>query len=677
MLPKEYFGSFDMVLVDLSETVTSQLVTEGLDIMDALGLLLKPDGIMVKNEMYFEQMSEIFDYTILAHYHDVPFICSQALIMGSNGNNFLEAGNTNHGVDSLFYRIHNSTEDNHEIIHDYQKSSGSAQKHCKQEGEGGGGKLGEQVRSPGILVVLEIEDVGDGLLDEEMIDELVSKAAADAGLARISSKLGVGSKSKHVAVATALKEGYIMARAWPDHKYCAFDLHLWSSFEKQEVLEEALLKNFRSSGSASGSKLKSNPSSSTTSSSFRIVAGGMFGVDTWKEDQMNRGPWSSIEGFCSTSEVPKQGAPVGEGDVNAIIGESVRSLLVEQSIVAVLCDSEKGKRCGTLDSLNSNNKVSQVIVLRACPGSSGDDINKMKTCEENVRKTLMGALGEDKRLSAIVLDPSAPIEIAQIFHKIVSEEGEAKGLDALLDENARLLGHIPAGSAESWKKHFLVRFHNDLFVTEPAYIGQIQIQLEGAGSVGVVARSDVHFTSKLRQVAADIETRTGATAEVTYLHGGFWKFHDPFVPTDFFLPEAYDQTSPLEQWNSQQPVALQVVMQFERSASVLSASEVEEALAASAIGRNLISFDVPGDGALHVAHWEGGSAVILWDGRSHVDINLFTLEEDFDLALKTSSDFQSSIRGLKEVLKDEHPRGFGRVVNFRSDIEPRIKPHWA
>ena len=33
MLPKEYFGSFDMVLVDLSETVMSMTVTKDLDIM--------------------------------------------------------------------------------------------------------------------------------------------------------------------------------------------------------------------------------------------------------------------------------------------------------------------------------------------------------------------------------------------------------------------------------------------------------------------------------------------------------------------------------------------------------------------------------------------------------------------------------------------------------------------
>ena len=38
-----------MVLVDLSETVMSFSVTNELDMMEALSLLLKPDGIFVKN----------------------------------------------------------------------------------------------------------------------------------------------------------------------------------------------------------------------------------------------------------------------------------------------------------------------------------------------------------------------------------------------------------------------------------------------------------------------------------------------------------------------------------------------------------------------------------------------------------------------------------------------------
>jgi spermidine synthase len=62
MLPESFFGSFDMVLVDLSETVASLLVTDRLDILQALSLLLKPDGIFVKNELYLDKMADIFGY---------------------------------------------------------------------------------------------------------------------------------------------------------------------------------------------------------------------------------------------------------------------------------------------------------------------------------------------------------------------------------------------------------------------------------------------------------------------------------------------------------------------------------------------------------------------------------------------------------------------------------------
>jgi spermidine synthase len=51
MLPEDYFGSFDMVLVDLSDTVLSLSVTKEMDIIGALSLLLKPSGIFAMNEL--------------------------------------------------------------------------------------------------------------------------------------------------------------------------------------------------------------------------------------------------------------------------------------------------------------------------------------------------------------------------------------------------------------------------------------------------------------------------------------------------------------------------------------------------------------------------------------------------------------------------------------------------
>ena len=39
-------------------------MNDDLDIFSALTMLLKPEGIMVKNEDYFSQMRKYFDYSI-------------------------------------------------------------------------------------------------------------------------------------------------------------------------------------------------------------------------------------------------------------------------------------------------------------------------------------------------------------------------------------------------------------------------------------------------------------------------------------------------------------------------------------------------------------------------------------------------------------------------------------
>lgn len=64
LIPREWFGTFDLIMVDLSETGMSISVNDDLDIFSALTMLLKPEGIMVKNEDYFSQMRKYFDYSI-------------------------------------------------------------------------------------------------------------------------------------------------------------------------------------------------------------------------------------------------------------------------------------------------------------------------------------------------------------------------------------------------------------------------------------------------------------------------------------------------------------------------------------------------------------------------------------------------------------------------------------
>merc|ERR1712238_340037 len=135
---------------------------------------------------------------------------------------------------------------------------------------------------------------------------------------------------------------------------------------------------------------------------------------------------------------------------------------------------------------------------------------------------------------------------------------------------------------------------------------------------------------------------------------------------------------------SQTPLGYQVIMQMEVTPSSglkLSSKILREglfkAVDSDSENNNVKEFDDLGDGCLLFDTWRGGSIVVLWDGRNHVDINLFTYEEDFEQATAFEENFSLAIPGLQTMLRDEHPRGMGRVVSFEKDIEEYEEPHWA
>ena len=124
-----------MVLVDLSETVMSLKVTDELDIMEALGLLLKPEGILVKNEMYFEKLKDIYEHATLVRFFDCHVICHQGLSLGSHRNSMISNTLTDHGVDDQNLFIPPLTNvDHNQFIHNYNHDE-SRTGHCQREND--------------------------------------------------------------------------------------------------------------------------------------------------------------------------------------------------------------------------------------------------------------------------------------------------------------------------------------------------------------------------------------------------------------------------------------------------------------------------------------------------------------------------------------------------------------
>ena len=70
-----------------------------------------------------------------------------------------------------------------------------------------------------------------------------------------------------------------------------------------------------------------------------------------------------------------------------------------------------------------------------------------------------------------------------------------------------------------------------------------------------------------------------------------------------------------------------------------------------------------GDGLVVVDILSEGNVVIVWDGKSHIDVNLFSLDESESLKFKFSTVFSKYLgidnRRIKLALIDTHSRGTG------------------
>ena len=72
--------------------------------------------------------------------------------------------------------------------------------------------------------------------------------------------------------------------------------------------------------------------------------------------------------------------------------------------------------------------------------------------------------------------------------------------------------------------------------------------------------------------------------------------------------------------------------------------------------------------------WYLGNIVLLWDGRMHIDMNIFEDLEFVDTILKA---FKKGLRKtkLRLVLRDEQPCGVGKMVVQKRDLE--FEPIWS
>ncbi len=586
---------------------------------------------------------------------------------------------TDHDVEALFIRPLSEIDDPYGLYHDYAKNETSRQICDVMAHKGTDNKMEEQSRSPGIMMIVEAENASMDLSHSEGLVETLSNALKTLGLSVISTTV---SKSDQSSIITMiLAEGYVIAKTRPEIKYCGFDIHFWGTFDKHEGAKNALV-------SAIGS-------TSSDVSSFRVIAGGMFGAPSWKSDRRIHGP--QYDEVCSqfvesdfNSKFTANG--VVTNDIIGKVQEKILSMTTKENLrVAVLVGN--GDDMSNLSRIEKSESVQELVTL-SCPSmvefneyASGAS-DALTSCEETLFDDLMKST-ETQRFNALVIDSSADKLTASILLKIFTGYN---GMSAKVLKPDALVLSVINDEKDDWQKQFVKTFKHGIFVDEPASYNEILLTTDDDASFTLLVSNEggTHFMQTLNTTLTEIEESIGLKSAVQIVNGGQWYFQEDFVATQHFVPDDFDQVPSLRQWRSQKPQGHQVIVQMEpvrvSGNSKISTSMIRQTLT-TALSRSFISenhemtdideFSDLGEGIVLTTSWSEGSIVVLWDGRNHVDINIFAFEGYEEECKNFEKNIVRGMSSLKVVLRDEQPRGTGQVVSFIKDLQGNAMPHWA
>jgi Spermine/spermidine synthase domain len=522
MLPSEYFGSFDLVLVDLSETVQALSVTDELNVMEALALLVKPNGVLVQNEyMHFLEQSSVFRHSLHVHFDSVPIVCSQSLILASNGIDFLRDQTTDHGVETL-YDLLDEPNLRYDIVRDYQKNDTNPH-HCSSWSESvvGKNRPGVQLQSPGILLVVDVDGVSISSDPNSARERLAAALQSVQGIDFSSHTLS-SSKQDSFVITFSLTNGYLVARAWPDRGYCAFDIHFWSLFHLQEAVRSALTSAMVGKDGSAGTR--------SVVSSYRIVASGVFGADSWQDDETLRGPQrSKICQFPEDTKFDNPSFTLTADTTNTLLRKSIALVPDVGFDVLVLCGSSLDD-CKSVRAIKEEGNVGTVQSVQPCVGLRDDMTydemgpESMLKCEKAIKEQMTESGLDSIRL--LVLDSTAPYSLAQIVARMFSSEANVeRWLDDSIVVEATVLDN------ETWRKTFVDRFRTHVFDAEPVFTFDATLSSENSRFDFVVTSSgDDTFADRFVKFTQILEKDAGLVSNIRRVRAGEFAFQHEFEP---------------------------------------------------------------------------------------------------------------------------------------------------
>ena len=303
-IPTEYYGSFDLVVVDLVTVVHQNLmVGPNLSLMDAAMMMLKPDtGIIVKNDDEFyvpgsTHPQEFPHYRADVLAYDFPTYCIQTFVMGSHTVDFettnlnldhpmmsdgkmlyLQDGDFRSQFDT-WYTTGERTTTTTNVVEEENKEGEEEDEDSAPPSAGS--------TTTGLVVIIEAEQIGIPTLESYLdIQEIFNKKTTNLGFRSIAS-LPPQELNGGYTLISLLEEGCITARCFPSKQYCAIDVQLWRNLEKAEILKMELLSALQSE----------------ESSVYRIITTGIVGVEEQTNDKIGPPPSPSNQNTkTATSE---------------------------------------------------------------------------------------------------------------------------------------------------------------------------------------------------------------------------------------------------------------------------------------------------------------------------------------------------------------------------------------
>ena len=666
ILPKEYFGSFDLVLVDLAETVMSFTITQDLNMLNALALLAKPDGIFVKNEHYIHDLKKIFDYTIELYVSNNPMICDQHFAIGSNRIDFLEPHfekMKENKIHTLLYKPLDDINSHYGIISEYSSNNIRRDGECEsRKGTNDDSFVGPNV---GVFMAIDAENVIMNNAEPSEIGEVLTKTieGEDLTILSIHSHILDTKRSIYVLV---MKEGYIVAHSWVEHSFFAFDIQLWAAFYKLHQIKLSLLGNMNANNWQT----------------YRIVVGGIGGTESWEFDRKTIGPRNVNMDDCDHNKMPVHEQLLRQNQ--SLVLEKSLSILDLNSAVVVLCGRQSETSCQSLDTMSNNSHFTEVIVLLPCQDNRKDSASNSNEaarifhlfiCRDDMERKFQYIVSKIGKVQNVVVDQFASESSIKRLMEVLRRR---QLRTSLFHSSLKFIVPMFQQSNE-FRKSILPKIRLSLF-KESSTLTEISVgDTMNFFEIGFLGTGSTNFFAAMDGITKWITEQTGIESKISKMKGNVIKFQNQFDAMKNSIDD-YDYIPAINQYIDQHPLASQNIFQLRidnskavENIQTLTLDDLQNALEASIPSSlSIIETSVHhkiGDGAIILYILIEGHIVCIWDGIASVDLNILTYDEDINHKEIIVEPFRRLVPQLNLILHDEQPRGMKRVVNFKKDIK--------